>query len=48
MFSRKGGMMKFSPRRTTAIWIQVKGSAEGSSEPEFRSSILCDVIEISG
>ena len=24
------------------------GSPEGSSEPEFRRSILCDVIEISG
>ena len=26
----------------------LKGSPEGSSDPEFRSSILCDVIEISG
>ena len=27
---------------------QFKGSPEGSSELEFRSSILCDVIEILG
>ena len=30
------------------FFISLKGSPEGSSDPEFRSSILCDVIEISG
>ena len=28
--------------------LNIKGSPEGSSEQEFRRSILCDVIEISG
>ena len=27
--------------------LYIKGSPEGSSESEFQSSILCDVIEIS-
>ena len=51
-YGRKASVQFISLPFITSILVSfkdfIKGSPEGSSDPEFRSSILYDVIEISG